>query len=730
MRRFRPNECSGKLARRASEWFLSSNHSLARRANFAHRCRNRFRPSSWLTVVVVILTLQLTASVDAQIELTRSTDEFVTLDFDNIVVKRLATVEDLIGQQRWAEVATMLRQAQLDQPDKLVPIGPGWYVNVTRYVQCRAAMLPVAGLAEYRRQVDATAQNWLQEANQTSNHAGWQRVVREAFASSSGRAAVVRLAEDAFERGDLASARSSWEKLLPVESALRSSAGIGLLRCPVDSEDCATIRARLVLCSLCAGDMARAERELNAFRRLHGEAIGTLGGRTGILAELLQEQHSKSLKSRSPSAVPSVSPSQTWSVTVPPAIWQNGELNDQSKISSESSDLFPVIADNTIFVTNGESIFAWDLLTGQPKWSEGTVAENDVNAAVIYSLADSIAPKWPIIGRPQNTLTIHGERLFARLGTPVTGRASQERNAASELVALDIGSAEGKLVWRVTAEQIPSQDLPNEVAPWCFEGSPAVDDRHIYVALRRSLPQEQINVACFDADTARLLWNRKVAITVGATEELLNSTSHLRLTLTDDSVFISTDSGAIAALDNECGSIRWLRTYRSEAAISRDRRRDGSSPPLFRDGVVFVAPLDTNQLIAIHAESGLRLWERDWSDPVQHVIGISGTTLLVQGRSLWGVNVETGEMAWPNRQVGFDDPEGFSAGRGVIVGETVYWPTRDELFVIEVGSGKIARRIPLKALSGELGGHLSTSGSTIVLSRDSHIVALGTLFHR
>ena len=65
------------------------------------------------------------------------------------------------------------------------------------------------------------------------------------------------------------------------------------------------------------------------------------------------------------------------------------------------------------------------------------------------------------------------------------------------------------------------------------------------MALRRSLPQEQSNVACFDADTARLLWNRKVGITVAATDETVNSTSHLRLTLAEDMVFVSTDAGAV-----------------------------------------------------------------------------------------------------------------------------------------------------------------------------------------
>src|SRR6185295_9552381 len=99
------------------------------------------------------------------------------------------------------------------------------------------------------------------------------------------------------------------------------------------------------------------------------------------------------------------------------------------------------------------------------------------------------------------------------------------------------GSGEGKLVWRVASEEIDRQDPLNAGAPWCFEGSPIANSQRVFVALRRSLPQEQLNVACFDADTATLLWNRKIGVTVAATDDVVNSTSHLRVTLAEDSVF-------------------------------------------------------------------------------------------------------------------------------------------------------------------------------------------------
>lgn len=347
-------------------------------------------------------------------------------------------------------------------------------------------------------------------------------------------------------------------------------------------------------------------------------------------------------------------------------------------------------------------------------------------AAIIHSLADPVAPKLPIDGRPWHSLSVHGDRLYARLGTPITGKAKQETNSHSELVGLDLGAGEGKLVWRVSAEEIDPQDPLSAASPWCFEGSPVADSQRVFVVLRRSLPQEQLNVACFDADTARLLWNRKLGITVASTQEAVNSVSHLQLTLAEDSVFVSTDAGAIAALDAHDGALRWVRTYASDAILSsRGDRRDGHTPPIYHDGTLYVAPLDTDLLLAIHAESGLLLWQREWPDPIQHVLGVVSDTLIVQGRSLWGVSLASGEPAWPNRRVGHDDPEGFSFGRGALIGDDVWWPNRDELIVVSAGSGQIKRRLAIHESLGLTAGHLTACGTSLVISRGPQLTVFG-----
>ena len=670
--------------------------------------------------VGLLVILTATAPLSAQPLATKPSQEALSLDLDSAVVKRLASVEDFIADKQWDLVASLLRQTQAEKPDKLVLLAPGWYVSVARYCQCQAALLPPAGLAAYRRQADATAKKWFDDAERlpltdpTRQRAAWLRIARQSFASSSADQALARVAKQSFEQADFAAARTYWEMLLPASGSLRTAAGLGLLRHPDSSHAAAQVRAHLVLCSLFEGDVDRAPQELIAFRRLHGDATGRLAGRDGVLIELLSELPENQLVRTRPEFAMLQFDRRLWDVTLPTP---TAALN--------SGECLPVVSGHTLFATNGEAVFAFDSDTGRSKWSEDS---DDAHAAVIHSLADPVPPKLPINGRAGHSLTIQDDRLYARLGTPITSKAKQETNSHSELVGLDIGSGEGKLVWRVAAEEIDPQDPLSAAAPWCFEGSPASDSQRVFVVLRRSLPQEQLNVACFDADTARLLWNRKIGITVAATDEAVNSTSHLRLTLAEDSVFLSTDAGAIAALDAQDGAIRWLRTYTSENALSsRDRRRDGHTPPIYHDGVLYVAPLDSDLLMAIHAESGLLLWQREWPDPIQYVLGVSDGTLIVQGRSLWGVALATGDPAWPHRRVGHDDPEGSSFGRGVLIDHDVWWPNREELIFVSANSGRIKRRLELKASLGLTGGHLAAFGRSLVLSRGGQLTVLGEL---
>jgi outer membrane protein assembly factor BamB len=685
----------------------------------------------WLGMVLVLAS---SAPLIAQSLSAPTYQESITLDLDNAVAKRLATVPDFAEQNQWGSVATLLKQTIEENNEKLVSMAPGWYVGVSRFCQCQAAVLPPAGLAVYRRQVDHLAQEWLADADRLamtdpdSSRAQLRKVLQQAFGSSHSAAALRRLAEQSFEQADYSAARTYWEMLLPPSSPLKAAAGLGLLRQPDVPADAAQIRAQLVLCSLYSGNLQRAEQELAALRRTDRQSIGRLADREGLLGELLTEEFTRyqTDQSESPSIVTRID-RPIWSVTIPSPTNMGSPYLRPVASSGPVNRFLPTATANALYISNGEAVFAFDLRTGKARWPVAEAASEESQTAMIHRLADPIPPKRPINNVSLQVLTLHGDRLYARLGSPFTGKARQEAHVHSELVALDVGRGEGKLVWRVVAEEIDRDDPLSLTAPWCFEAAPAVASGRVVAVIRRSLPQEQINVACFDADRSQLLWNQRIGITVAATDEAVNSASHLQPVIAEDSVFVSTDAGAIAALDLHSGKLRWVRTYptadRFHSSVAT--RRAGHTPPVYHDGVLYVAPLDSDLLLAIHAESGLLLWQREWPDPIQHVLGVSGETLVVQGRSLWGVAARTGDFAWSERQVGFSDPEGYSFGRGVLTGEIIWWPNRDELWEVSATTGRVMRRLEFKASLSESGGHLLQVDDRLIVSRDSQVSAFG-----
>ena len=96
--------------------------------------------------------------------------------------------------------------------------------------------------------------------------------------------------------------------------------------------------------------------------------------------------------------------------------------------------------------------------------------------------------------------------------------------------------------------------------------------------------------------------------------------------------------------------------------------------------------------------------------------------LFVSGESLWGLNLATGQVVW---HVGFTDPTSFGFGRGILAGNVVYWPTREDIYVVDQATGRLRRRIPLLARYVESGGNLVLAGDFLAVAQSRRIVVFG-----
>ncbi len=663
------------------------------------------------------------------------------------------------------------------------------YVPIRDYCQMRLAALPPAGLALYRSRVDPLAKRWFDEGVARRDADLLRRVTDEFLLSSWGDHALMALGEIALEQADYQQARWCWERISPelraadglahwrgksvAEKETQSAAdenrsppakpvvvgepGLPLwLAYPDTKLNLADVRARLVLCSIMEGSLERAREELRDLNHRHPGAQGRIAGSEGLYSELLE--HQLTLSASRPAPPPSTdwltfagSPERTTIAAPHPALrtvaWRIplpiGELFRPSVAMLRAQGLperrpaedkeaslrfHPLVVGDLVLFNTQYKIFAFNLRTGRPAWP-ASADDKEHEPGEIYTLLDAEMPPDPRgsgsredAGVPRFTMTTTGRRLFARLGDPFTSGTANAGFAAgsSSLVCLDL-AAEGRLVWRIPQN-------PAENGRWAFEGSPISDGANVYVAMRYGDVRPQEHVACFDAQTGALRWRRFVCAAESparGNEEI----THNLLTLAHDTLYLNTNLGAVASLATADGQIHWISLYkRAQAKTTTGGNRGANfyrdlNPCIYYRGSLFVAPTDYEGILALDAATGRKLWDSPVVGVV-HLLGVGGGNLIASGDQLWWFNVDGGKAR------GFPDNSSRGAfGRGVLVGDEVYFPMRTEIRVFRQATGPSsagATNMQVREPIERDGGNLVVAGGRLLIARSKELVVLGT----
>ena len=657
----------------------------------------------------------------------------------------LKTAEDYMAAQQWEAAIEVLDGIIDGESDTLVAASTGRYVSAGAYSHLLLSRLPADALGLYRRKTDPQARQWFEKGRQTRDVSLLRRVLKLAYVGSYGDNALSLLGEWAWERGEIDTARRYWKQLLPADEQSPAS-----LRYPDPQLGGATVLARLMLCNLAEGNFARAKRQRAKIHDDFPDATGTLAGKTGRMADIADALFSEakswtlptphataqtfagtmSRRQILPTAVDVAA--ERWSVPFSEREQHRFEFASRQPAfpMQPALSVHPLVHEGNVYFSDADRIYAYNLRTGKPAWPG---PEGEEENAVIYQLHDDLSPipSHSAAGVPRFSMTIHNGRLYARMGTPMTSRSERELNPDihTTLVVLDLDpkQGQGKLLQKSSTDSFGRGGTS-----WSFEGSPVVGGNRVYVALRRSQPQMQINVACFDAANGRLIWNRKVCAAVSNIGRNNNLITHQLLTLAEDKLFVSTDLGAVAALDARDGAPLWVLTYESSPANSpavfSDHTKQGLLPCLYHQGTVYAAPNDSNQIFAIDAQSGVVKWQRRLADRIRHLLGVGHGNLIVSGNSLWGLSAENGNVAWGRA---ITDPEFYGYGRGLLVDDAVWWPTRE---TIEIRSQRTGRRIhrqpiPLEAhgttRARNTGGNLQITNGYLLVAQADRLVIYG-----
>ena len=688
---------------------------------------------------------------------------------DSAVEGELAAIEALLSGEHWDEGVERLR-ALAETSDRrvvLVDDGAGLYISLRQYCQRLLCRLPGPALALYRGRVDSLAESWYHQAVEQRDEELLQQVVQHAFASSFGDDALYALGELALERGDYSAARRAWERITPLareregrplwialegidirskwnelEPLLAAANELpqGLIYPDTDLEP-AEVLARLVLGSIRERALQRAETELAVLQGLFPDARGKWGGKDVVLAAALQDMLEEA---RTEPPRPSTADWPTFAGSadrngrapdVPDDLshlaWRADLLEEdrvdrrvsrvRSAVRSGASDaddplsIHPVLASDKLLYNDRNRLYALQLATGKsavPGRTDGVLYAPEREPS-----RGALQPGRGHIGVPHHTLTVANDTVLARTGSAVTIRAEASRLAGDEgLVGLELDG--GRLQLRIE----PESDR------WAFEGTPLVAGDRVLVALRQSDVRPRAIVACYSRTSGGLLWQTFVAAADTPARPGWEEISHNLLTLAGDTVYYNTNLGVIAALGVHDGTIRWIKRY--------DRAQEGDlsqldghfqrdlTPCIYHQGVLYCAPSDTPFLFALDAVTGQTLWRSGLAENVVHLLGVANGRLIASGERLWWFHATNGKVMarWPEGEG--SGVHGY--GRGVIAGDAVLWPTREQrIFVFDLTAAEQVRQaIDLRPFDVS-GGNLVVAGDYLVIAGADEIAALG-----
>ncbi|MCG8584412.1 MAG: PQQ-binding-like beta-propeller repeat protein [Pirellulales bacterium] len=753
-----------------------------------------------LASVVLIVTAEHAAHAQLRMGLTSPYElspEVRVDEADRDARAQLERIDALIANSNWEEAIDGLRKLMASHGRQLLQQGERRFVSLADECHRRIGALPLEARRLYRERVDPVAKRQYESAIEARDEESLSRLADEMFVSSFGDDALYVLGEMALERGDYDLARSRWERIHPslrtgdwAESDIVTETRPGLplwtafrdiplaehweqlkpllggatpsterLVYPDSDLNLADVRARLALASILEGDAQRAAIELGLFKQLHPDAKGRLAGRNTNYHDALTKLAEQSAewpiqtaqtdwcafagnlrRAHVAASAPDIGAMLSgYPVELKHVARSNPAIAIRrgfrpKRIGEDHERLLsyhPIIVDGLVFVCDDARVMAYDLHTGKPAWglTDPTIYEDD-------EFADLNSSSLRCVGVPRYTLSAHGDRLFARLGLPATSRppARARHGHSSSIVCLDL-TAEGRLIWKLPRAADAAEF---EKARWAFEGPPVSDGRRVYVGMRRSGVRPEAHVACFDAQTGRMIWRRFICSAETPARGQEDECTHLLLTLERGRLFCNTNLGAIASLETSDGKINWLFTY--PRALSGQLLTPAAhwyrdlNPCIYHRGIVVAGPTDSPHCFAFDANEGQLLWQTVATapelgqDPI-HLLGVAQNHLIATGKQLWWVDVHTGKIVARSHDGGRTGPDVY--GRGLLVADQVWWPMREEILVYRQRPVKTAGRlqapigrIVLSGRGGEAtGGNLLLSDGILLIATPNRLLA-------
>ncbi|MDG2148362.1 MAG: PQQ-binding-like beta-propeller repeat protein [Planctomycetota bacterium] len=379
----------------------------------------------------------------------------------------------------------------------------------------------------------------------------------------------------------------------------------------------------------------------------------------------------------------------------------------------------PVVSEGVIYISDSLSMSALDLISGRTLWHhagpieritlDGSgsqwfdfsvyAARNRLRAISPFQCARPVLSGDVVLGTVQSAEPVRELDEFE--GYPINHPLPRRR-----LRALDRDT--GELLWTQEQPERPDRDFVN-----LFDaaGPPAVGGGVAYVA--GSVTEGAINayLAAFDVKTGDLLW--KTLLCSGQQDLTMFNRPFQEHVISppllhDGALYISTNLGVIGCVDAWSGRVRWLSRYESIERVGATGVRSNqdvrdihwqNQEPFIEDGMLFVTPLDSRNLIALDPQTGRTAYDIGAyvrrRSPVRHQVipRGDGRILVVTDTGVECFEARTGATVWPHKPFEAHDSIDYPVdvtGAATRSGDTLLVPCARHLVLVDVWTGEVS----------------------------------------
>jgi outer membrane protein assembly factor BamB/outer membrane protein assembly factor BamD (BamD/ComL family) len=375
--------------------------------------------------------------------------------------------------------------------------------------------------------------------------------------------------------------------------------------------------------------------------------------------------------------------------------------------------VYPVLADNCVFVNNGKDVFAYQLWSGKLKWHfPGLITrlKSDAHEQVVNSVT-----YW------QGAIyaNVEGETPSQRRET---WSSFQIRKILPERKLIKLDAATGKLLWQLKDAKGDEEAFANKAS---FMSPPAPCGNLLYAGATELTGLFNSYVVAVEPEQGQIVWKTLV----GSAQQELNmfgrpvresvgsvvATGNGRL-------YYLNNLGACASVDPVAGRLLWVYVYDRIPLMSPDHAlfttiyRDTGfsySPLILHGDSLYVAPIDANELYCLDGFTGKVKWRYQRKNH-NHLLAVTNGKVVLAGQYIELLNADSGA---PLKTFALDTPV---AGLG-IAGRFLYVPSAGYLYAVDSAKQELndLERWPRP----NCGGHAAIADGVLVTASSQSLQA-------